>query len=618
MKTKKKVLFIWPPANSTQGPPLGLACVAGHLKNHRPDIDIKIVDLNVQIVNFILSELPFNSDIARLVRSRWTQSNIIQDALSKWAFGEQSPVGAGSLPDWECHYLSLVFEEVFDSFVDSNELEPDIIGISVCDNGLIASIGLTERLKNLYPNSLLVWGGISMSEMHAPLFLRHVSSIDIIVVGEGEDAILDIVDSYPNLPSKNRLNILTNETSHQVKPSRCKYIPSEPAFDLFDLSIYPALELPVSIARGCGWGKCKFCNENFIGSAYQSIDPVRSAQWALEWQKKFRPISFELIDSAANSSNKELNIFIKTILKGGGLREWKCMLRTSDIDERILESAVSSGLKTVYFGLESFSNTTLHKMSKGTTLLHHIRAIRIALEVGLKIEGDLILFFPTDTSDEIYKSIEFVKRYDHLFKNVNISYSRFVPCTRSNIGDNPDRFGIELLPYSLRLAKHLPTELSLKLLPWDPLWKYSNENKSSISKDLAVAYFELQDTFRELSKKKTLQRQWYKLGDTVVIEVSGHEQQILDRYFLEGKQKDIWLKCSDIISSDNIAKSIKLTTEEIEDFLNMLSDLGFLFGTQNKWTHTAVLKKSRAKIIHSEKELKLNDSLHEIDMVKII
>jgi len=618
MKIKKKVLFIWPPANSTQGPPLGLACIAGHLRRYRSNIDIKIVDLNIRIVNYILRELPSNSDIAQLVRLRWTQSNIIQDSLSKWAFGEKSPVGTGSLPEWECHYLSLVFGEIMDSFVESDDFEPDIIGISVCDNGLIAAIGLSERLKIRYPKSLIVWGGISMSEIHAPLFLRNIPSIDIIVVGEGEDAMLGIIDSYPKLPNKNKLNILTNKTNHEAKPNRCKYIPSEPAFYLFDLPSYPALELPVSIARGCAWGKCAFCNENFIGSQYQSIDPVRSAKWALEWQQKFRPVSFELVDSAANSSNKKLNIFIRTLLESGGLREWKCMLRTSNINEEILESAVSSGLKTVYLGLESFSNATLHKMSKGTSLLHHVRAIRIALELGLKIEGDLILCFPTDTPDEIYKSIELVEKYNHLFQKLNISYSRFVPCTRSKIGDNPDRFGIELLPYSLRLAKHLPIDLLKNLLPWDPLWKFSKENRDYISKDLAVAYFELQDKLRELSKMQTLQRKWYRLGETIVIEVSGYEEQILDRFYLEGKQKDIWLKCNNIISSKKIAKSVNIKIEEINDFLKMLADLGFVFGTKQKWTHAAVLEKSKISISIEENELKSNDSLHETDIIKMM
>ena len=87
MKIKKKVLFIWPPANSTQGPPLGLACIAGHLRRYRSNIDIKIVDLNIRIVNYILRELPSNSDIAQLVRLRWTQSNIIQDSLSSLKIG---------------------------------------------------------------------------------------------------------------------------------------------------------------------------------------------------------------------------------------------------------------------------------------------------------------------------------------------------------------------------------------------------------------------------------------------------------------------------------------------------------------------------------------------------
>ena len=329
----KKVLLIWPPANSVHGPPLGLASIAGHLRNKRPNTIIQLIDLNVRVLKNVLNELPVNSELSRLIRSRWTQADIVQDALSRWAFGADAPSGIGALPDWECHYLSLLFADILDEYIENIDHKPDIIGLSVCDNGLIAAIGLSSKLRNRFPDALIVWGGVSMSEAQAYSFLTQISSIDMIVVGEGEQAIIDIVDSSPNFPPEDSCSILTRKTSQTVKAKRKIYVPTEPAFDLFDLSLYPALEIPITIARGCGWGRCKFCNETYASSKFQAIDPVRSAQWALKWQHSFRPVSFDLIDSAANSDNEIFNIFVNTLMEGGGLREWRCMLRSSDINK---------------------------------------------------------------------------------------------------------------------------------------------------------------------------------------------------------------------------------------------------------------------------------------------
>lgn len=584
---KKNVLLIWPPANSVHGPPFGLASVAGHLRIKRPNISINVVDLNVLLVNNILKELPLKSELSCLLRSRWTQADIVQDALSCWAFGEDAPSAIGTLPDWECHYLSLLFADTLDSFIETINYVPDIIGFSVCDNGLIASIGMSEKLRKCFPESLIVWGGVSMSEYQAHTFIKHITSIDIIVVGEGEQAIVEIVDSAPNLPPEASCNILTRKSVKEIKAKREVYVPTEPCFDLFDLTLYPALEIPMTIARGCGWGRCNFCNETYAGSKFQAIDPVRSAKWAIDWQQRFRPVSFDLIDSAANSNPENFNIFVKTLIDGGGLREWRCMLRSSGIQKDSLEMAVKSGLRTVYYGIESFNGKILRKMAKGISALQHIQAIRTSLELGLNVEGDFILFFPYDTPKAIYQTIDLIKQYDHIFQKISLSYSRFVPCISSNIGNKPGEFGIELLPFSLRLARHLPYHLSKSFIPWDPHWRYIDKETIRV-KELAKAYFELKLILDELSTTKALQRNWYELGNTVILESSGYQDQVLDRMFLEGKQRDIWLSCKEKISSTRLSELTDVSVNAIDEFLTELAKTGFVFKESNNWTHAAL------------------------------
>jgi hypothetical protein len=134
------------------------------------------------------------------------------------------------------------------------------------------------------------------------------------------------------------------------------------------------------------------------------------------------------------------------------------------------------------------------------------------------------------------------------------------------------------------------------LIPWDPFWKYC-QNKRNHSKKLAKAYLELQTTIEEISKNSPFQRYWYELGDTVILESSGYQDQILDRIFLEGKQRDIWLYCKDLISSKRLSELVNVSIDSINEFLLILSGEGFIFGEQNSWTHAA-LNQTKGKLFN--------------------
>lgn len=578
----KNILLICPPAVSLHGPAFGLAAVAGHLRNKRPDYRIMIEDLNVRCANHILAEIPVTSELHQQLRSRWTQAEIVQDALSRWAFGDNAPAGLGSMPDWECRYLAALFSQVLDAVPTSVDVDPHLIGISVCDNSLVAAVGLSRRLKLTFPTSMLVWGGVSVSEDQAPAVLRAIPEVDAVVVGEGEDALVALADESPRLPSKGIFGILTRDTKDRVRAPRRNYLPSEPAYDLFDLSLYPALELPMTISRGCNWGKCVFCNDAYRGSRFHPGDPLRTARWALEWQRKFRPVSFELVDSAATADPSLFRRFVDALIDGGGLREWRCMMRTDQVVAEDLERAVDSGLRAVYFGLESLSDTVLKRMGKGVTVADNLRAITIALESGLKVEGDLIVFHPGETPETIRQSVQLIKSLGHLFSRVNISFSRFVPCLRSKTWTMPTKYGIRLTEYSLYLTRRLPESVAGNLVYSDRLWEYLNQHEDE-TVAMGSAYLEMQATISAMRDKVTVQRNWQRLGETVVLETFGHMGQALDRIFLEGVQVKVWDLLGEVCSEKEIAEKTGASSDDLKGFLTALAEKGFCYGSANRW-----------------------------------
>lgn len=582
----KNVLLICPPTVTLHGPPFGLAAIAGHLRIKRPKSFIRIEDLNIRCAKHILATVPNSSELHKKIRSRWTQADILLDALSRWAFAEEAPSGLGAMPDWECRYLAELFSQILDNIADFIKEEPLLIGLSVCDNSFIAAVGLTRRLKLSLPSALLVWGGVSVSEEQAPAVLRAIPEIDAIVVGEGEEAFVSLFDAAPHVPGFDIPGVLTRNTKGRVRAQRQHYLPSEPAYDLFDLSIYPALELPVSVARGCNWGKCIFCNDAYRGSHYQPGDPLRSARWALDWQRRFRPVSFELVDSAATADRSSFRQFADALTEGGGLREWRCMMRTDQVFGEDLDRAVASGLKTVYFGLESLDDSVLKRMRKGCTVSDHLRAITLALERGLKVEGDLIIFHPGETAETIRQSARLIRSFEHLFSKVSISFSRFIPSLRSKTWICPEKYGIRLTEHSLYLARRLPEAIAKSLVYSDRVWEYTDQHREVII-GMANEYLEMQTVLSSLEKQQEIRRTWQQLGEIIVLETFGHQGQALDRIFLEGLQKKVWDLIPDVLPTKELVRKTNIPSEDLTEFLLTLQGMGFCYGSSDGWVRVA-------------------------------
>jgi anaerobic magnesium-protoporphyrin IX monomethyl ester cyclase len=86
--------------------------------------------------------------------------------------------------------------------------------------------------------------------------------------------------------------------------------------------------------------------------------------------------------------------------------------RVDRVDKDLLENLKSSGLKTIYYGVESGSQRILDLMKKGITLKNVEDAVGAAKDVNLDVLTSFILGYPGETEEDMNKTIDFSTKLD--------------------------------------------------------------------------------------------------------------------------------------------------------------------------------------------------------------
>lgn len=330
-------------------------------------------------------------------------------------------------------------EQIYrDLLHDISEIGPRGIGISCTAIAQAEEvIRLCELIKEHEPSIFVFLGGYFPTIYHAEILSR-TSSVDLIVIGEGEVSTLKIIKcleagkdprnkSIPNLAWK--------------KDGQIHFTNKGPRFDLnrkavLDLGLlkYPKAYdvLPYAFSRGCPY-QCNFCMEEFVRPIRKEvpIEIVRKDLTNLSLQSNSRTL---LISDALF---KSFDLF--PLIRSFGMKvnfETRC-----DVLDPLLIPQIAEDCGILAFGLESASYDTLKRMNKVKDRSHYQKYISNAMAIFKEAathEIPLVVFmiagYPGDTERDLEKSLVFAKELSehggpggHIFK---IGECRVYPRTK--------------------------------------------------------------------------------------------------------------------------------------------------------------------------------------------
>ena len=319
--------------------------------------------------------------------------------------------------------------QILDGYFDSNEeilnkvLDSDYVGFSGTTPQVPHIFQLSRLVKSKNKDIKTIAGGYGPSLQ--PFKFLNEPSIDFLVVGEGEQSMLDIITGKTSSKLVSTPPIMDIDT-----------IPN-PDRDSIDLERYISIAereegrrvTSIMSERGCAFG-CTFCAEGQFGTIWRKADlkqdkinyerPVRLrgrnpklvVNEMIEVRDRFDITFFKMNDAETNPSRAHFINVCKEMVEQKLDIPWGCNMRCDKMDDEMCKWAVKARCEEFWMGLESGSPEIHRDINKGTTVEMIRDAFTISKKYGIKRRTYVLLGTPLESLDTIKQTEKLIDEVD--------------------------------------------------------------------------------------------------------------------------------------------------------------------------------------------------------------
>ena len=308
----------------------------------------------------------------------------------------------------------------------------DVIGFSVItgERGLI--LKMIEKLRNAGIKAPITVGGLDA--IFNSEYWNEKSGADIICIGEGERAIVELLDAIERKSDyKSLKNFWVKEKGITYKNKLLPILTVEDLNKLpdFDYKIFENYYGVPFIAYMCGRGcpySCAYC----FNHAYRNCQDIAVKQYCrmrdpgicieeicriktkyIDNGKKERYIYF--IDSTSLYDKKWAIEFFTLFKEKVGLK-YSINACINEIDEDISKLLKDTGCTLIRFGLESGDEEfRMNVLNKKITNETFVKNLAILNRDKVKYQISILMGFPYETIDNAFNTIKFCQEINHLY-----------------------------------------------------------------------------------------------------------------------------------------------------------------------------------------------------------
>jgi radical SAM superfamily enzyme YgiQ (UPF0313 family) len=283
-------------------------------------------------------------------------------------------------------YSIQLFDESF-KIPDYEKIDSDYILIT----SMSATVNRAYELSDFFreKGKKVFMGGLHVS-FKPEEALQHC---DKVVVGEGENALFDLMNGKP------KQNI--------VKGSKVLDLDSIP---MPDYNLVAGLRNPkivsVCTSRGCPFN-CKFCSlKSMFGRQYRTVSTDR----IIEYLKQFKNLKTLCFDEANFSVDKNRAIEILTKMKENGIhpkRAWPSVSIDVAQSDKLLKLFTDVSQFHFSIGLESINQRVLDGYNKKQTPEIIRKSLEKLQDYGIRVQGSFIFGSDYDDKSVFLKTVDF-------------------------------------------------------------------------------------------------------------------------------------------------------------------------------------------------------------------
>ncbi|MBF8267061.1 MAG: Radical domain protein [Dehalococcoidia bacterium] len=309
---------------------------------------------------------------------------------------------------------------------------------------------LINLVRDRFPKVKIVVGGEHITAVRE-FTLQSCPAVDCCVLGEGDEALVEIVNAFDNGTSlETVLGVMFRDsgdgfhfTGPRARIRQVDEIPL-PAWDLMPIETYldhglsfgvnRGRSMPILATRGCPF-QCTFCsNPQMWNSRWIPRDPVKVLDEIELYIRQYGAVNIDFYDLTAIVKRQWVIDFTHLILARGLKFTWQLPsgTRSEAIDDEVTRLLYQTGCRNLAYSPESGSPEVLKRIKKRVKLDHMDRSIRSSLRSGLNLKLNIVVGFPDETRWELWKTIRYLAKVGAMGVH-DVSVSMFSPYPGSEL-----------------------------------------------------------------------------------------------------------------------------------------------------------------------------------------
>lgn len=400
-----KVTLIQPPERSIYEGyryylPFSLLYLASYLEDHQIITDIVDIKLGRDFIGALKSKILTLYDLL---------------------FGRNVSLVRGNL-----------FLEIKNKIIEeAKNSRPNLIGISCITREYRSVMSIAAELKKELMVPIVV-GGIHPS-LYPEQFIYEGSPVDFVVIGEGEDALLELARNL----SLNKSNYGEIDGIAFLKGGRCHMNNVRTLKDEFTISpinAYHKINMQfytrphpyviryvatsgtqIFTSRGCPY-KCTFCSNPLIWKMNKSYKPIRYRtiesviKEIVFLRENYQIDSFYIMDDTFCIDKKRVEEFCSELKNSGLNLAWGAETRSNLVNEPLLRIMKKAGLVQLDIGVESGSNVVLQEIQKGITVEDTFYLFSLMHKYGIRGFANIMINLPNETLEQLQETISLLEK----------------------------------------------------------------------------------------------------------------------------------------------------------------------------------------------------------------
>lgn len=362
------------------------------------------------------------------------------------------PLSLVSLATYIHKKLPLVNIEILDGEIFGidaliEKADSDIIGISSNSLSYESAVEIAEKIKKRNPKSTIILGGAHATHLFKEILFNR-KCFDVVVLGQGEQTIVDILSGIPLKKIQNCAyfeNGCVRISGTKRQDIQINALPF-PDYSILSLEEYyrnfqihypekmRKYGMPIYSSTGCYWrektGGCTYCS--IPNKEYSIIDPELYWDYIISlvsnlgidfiWDVSDTFTSdIQWLKHLANSAPKNIDV------------NFHVYARIDDLSEFSISLLKKIGIREILVGIESFDNRMLNSAHKGINQDSVINALYLLNRYNIDVAVSFVLGLPDEDETSLNNTLKCLKDISWMNNIIENHTSILIPLPGSDI-----------------------------------------------------------------------------------------------------------------------------------------------------------------------------------------